>query len=194
MKHAAREVARLGLTLHIYLSMAGFMLVLFFAMTGFTLNHDNFGLDAPRTSTSTIALAADLVQHGNEAAVVDALRSQLHLTEAESHYAIQDDEIEVTFSAPGRRTQATINRKDGRTEIMTESHGLMGKIGDLHRGAESGPVWKWIIDITAALLTMSSLTGIVTLISLPRRRRLGLAAGLASIVVLAVIYMLWVPR
>ncbi len=58
MKHAVREVARWGLTLHIYISMTGFLLVLFFAVTGLTLNHDNFGLDGPRVAT-THAHAAD---------------------------------------------------------------------------------------------------------------------------------------
>ncbi len=55
-------------------------------------------------------------------------------------------------------------------------------------------MWKWIIDLTAVLLTISSLTGIVTLISLPRRRKLGLAAGLTGAVALAVIYFVWVPK
>jgi hypothetical protein len=39
MKHIFRVVTHCGLLVHIYVSMAGFTLVLLFAVTGLTLNH-----------------------------------------------------------------------------------------------------------------------------------------------------------
>ena len=43
MRHVVRVVGHWGLLLHIYISMAGFTLVLLFAITGVTLNHEDFG-------------------------------------------------------------------------------------------------------------------------------------------------------
>lgn len=193
MKHAVREIGRWGLTLHIYLSMMGFLLVLFFALTGITLNHENFGLDAPRVTASRVSLPITLVQSDDGGLIAATLRSRLHVNGPASNYSVRADEIDVTFSAPGRRTQAIINRTTGVVEVTTESHGLMGRIGDLHRGSESGAVWKGLIDITAVLLIASALTGIVTLVALPRRRRVGITAGFAAAIVIAVIYFAFVP-
>ena len=54
-------------------------------------------------------------------------------------------------------------------------------------------MWYWTIDFTAILLTVSSLTGMITLISLRARRGSGFAvAGVGVLMVLAV-YVLFVP-
>jgi hypothetical protein len=78
--------------------------------------------------------------------------------------------------------------------VEAETRGLLGKLGDLHKGQDSGRAWKWLIDVTAVLLTLSSITGIVTLLVLPKRRNLGLFVGLVSAGVLVAIYLVWVPR
>jgi hypothetical protein len=72
--------------------------------------------------------------------------------------------------------------------------GLVGKLDDLHKGLESGDVWSGVIDITALLLMGSSLTGIITLLSLPRRRARALAAGAIVWAALILVYLIWVPK
>ncbi len=195
MKHVFRHVARWGLTLHIYLSMAGFLLVLLFAVTGFTLNHDDFGMSEPRDTMLTITVPRDLMGQADQAAIVASLRAKLAAAPSTvSSYHADPDEIDVTFTAPGRRTQVAINRLDGTAQVDAETRGLMGRLGDLHKGLDTGSVWRWTIDVTAILLTISALTGIVTLLTLPRRRRTGLMAGAAGIVALLVIYFFFVPK
>jgi hypothetical protein len=46
----------------------------------------------------------------------------------------------------------------------------------------------------AALLIVSSITGIAVLVSLPKRRGSGLVAGLVGLTILVVVYAIWVPR
>jgi len=187
-------MARWGLTLHIYLSMAGFLLVLLFAVTGLTLNHEDFGWSQPRITHSTITLPLDLVQHPDERAIGDWLRATLRMPTPVTHFRADADQIDVMMTAPGRHTQVTISRRDGRAEVEAETRGALGTLDDLHKGLDSGPLWRWIIDITAVLLTISSLTGIVTLLTLPRRRKIGFVVGLLAAVVIAVLYLLYVPR
>jgi len=88
----------------------------------------------------------------------------------------------------------TINRKDGRAEIEKESRGLLGRLGDLHKGFDSGNVWYWTIDVAAVLIVVSGLTGIVTLLALRHRRRMGFLIGGLGVLTVLVIYEIWVPK
>jgi hypothetical protein len=66
-------------------------------------------------------------------------------------------------------------------------------INDLHKGRDTGPVWSVIIDVSAVLLTIISLTGLTLLFYLKLRRRPGLIVSLIGTIVLVAIGLLWVP-
>jgi hypothetical protein len=194
VKHVLRSVTRLALTLHIYLSMAGFVLVLLFGVTGLTLNHDDFGFSQPKVTTTTLSLDRSLVANPDRDAIAGELRRRLGIRSPVTEYRADDQEVDVTFTAPGSRVQVTIDRTDGAAQVERETRGLIGRIDDLHKGLDSGRVWSWIIDITAVLLICSALTGIATLLSLPKRRVRGLLAGAVALGVLVVVYVIWVPQ
>jgi hypothetical protein len=194
MKRFVRHAAHLAFTLHIYFSMAGFVLVLLFAVTGLTLNHDDFGLSEPQTSTSALMVPRELLDRADKDAVGAYLRRTLGLQSPAMKFRADDDEIEVTFTAPAERTQVMIRRADGTARVERESRGWLAKLDDLHKGLDSGIAWRWVIDITAVLLMLSSLTGIVTLVSLPKRRVMGFVAGGVAAALLAVVYYLAVPH
>jgi hypothetical protein len=194
MKRVVREATHLAFTLHIYFSMAGLVLVLLFAVTGLTLNHDDFGWSEPTTSTTTLALPRSLLDRPSQGAIGQYLRGALSLQSPAMKYRADDDEIDVTFTAPGSRTQVMIHRADGTARVESESRGLFAKLDDLHKGLDSGNVWRGVIDINAVLLILSSITGIITLVSLPKRRVVGFVAGAVVAAVLVVVYLLAVPR
>ena len=100
----------------------------------------------------------------------------------------------MTFAAPGARTVVTINRADGRAEVEKENRGFLGKLGDLHKGFDTGRVWFWTIDVAALLIVVSSLTGIVTLLALRARRRKGFTVGFLGVLTVLVIYEILVPK
>jgi hypothetical protein len=194
VKHVLRSITRLALTLHIYLSMAGFVLVLLFGVTGLTLNHDDFGFGQPEVTTTTMSLEHSLVANADQDAIAGELRRRLAIRSPVTEYRAGDQEVDVTFAAPGSRVQVTIDRGDGTAHVERETRGLIGRIDDLHKGLDSGRVWSWIIDMTAVLLICSALTGIATLLSLPKRRVRGLLAGAVAFGVLLAVYLIWVPR
>jgi hypothetical protein len=174
--------------------MSGFTLVLLFAVTGLTLNHQDFGWGEPKIRSSTITLPMELLAHPDQTALGNQLRGALGIRSGVTDYHEDADQIQVTFAVPGRRTIATIDRADGKAEIEAETRGLLGKLDDLHKGFDSGPVWYWLIDITAILLTISSLTGMITLLALRARRRSGFIIGGLAVVMLLIIYFVWVPQ
>jgi uncharacterized protein len=194
MKHVVRAVAHWALLAHIYISMAGLTLAVLFGATGLALNHQDWGFSSPRITKSAISMDRDVVAHADQAAIERYLRDELGIHSASTDYHDDADQIQVTYAAPGARTVVTIDRKNGKAEIEKESRGFFGRLGDLHKGLDTGSVWYWTIDVAALLIVVSSLTGIVTLLSLRARRRMGFTIGALGVLTILVIYVLWVPK
>lgn len=189
-----RDTLKWARNIHIYVSLIGFLMFLFFAGTGILLNHDSFGMDVARTSEREATLPVALARAAEKDAVVQSLRAVAAVTLPLTQYNAQPDDIEVTFTGPGRRIQALVDRKTGAVRITDENRGLAGQLADLHKGAASGAVWKAILDGVSILLGVSSLSGIVMLIALPKRRRTGLLLAAAGTVTAVVTWLIWVPK
>jgi hypothetical protein len=163
MKHSFRVITQWALLIHIYVSMAGFTLVLLFAVTGLTLNHQDFGLAARETTKKSVEVPASLVQSPDRGALKKHFEESVGIRSPLTDYRENETEVQMTFAAPGRRSVVTINRATRTAEVDTETRGPLGRLDDLHKGLDSGRPWYWVIDITAILLTISSLTGMITL-------------------------------
>jgi len=77
--------------------------------------------------------------------------------------------------------------------VSIETHGFAGRLVELHRGTEAGPAWRLVIDATAILLLLSSFTGLVLWLLVPKGRPLGIAALAACTVVCVAVYLVFVP-
>jgi hypothetical protein len=194
MKHTFRVITHWALLIHIYVSMAGFTLVLLFAVTGLTLNHQDFGLAARETTKKSVEVPADLVQSPDRGSLAKHFEESVGIRSPLTDYREDEAEVQMTFAAPGRRSVVTIDRATRTAEVDTETRGLLGRLDDLHKGLDSGRPWYWVIDITAVLLTVSSLTGMITLFSLRARRRSGFVVGGVGILTVVLIYALLVPK
>ena len=193
MKHIFRVITHWGLLIHIYVSMAGFTLVLLFAITGLTLNHQDFGLSNPDITTKTISLPAELLESPDKAEISGYLQETLGVRSPFTDYREDESDIQVIFAAPGRRTLVTIHRADRTGEVEAENRGLLGRLDDLHKGFDAGTAWYWLIDFSAILLTVSALTGMVTLLSLRTRRKSGFIVGAIGVITVLAIYLVCVP-
>jgi hypothetical protein len=196
MSAARQFVLRWTRTVHVYLTMLGLAVILFFAVTGFMLNHEDwFGLDAVRTRTVEGTIPADAISAAepDRRAVIARLRADFGVTGDLDSFDADPDRLRVLFTGPGRRCEAVIDRADGRTEVQIESHGLVGLLTDLHKGKGAGAAWKLIIDLTAVLLLIVSITGLVMWSSLRNRRALGAAFLAGGAAACAAVYFLAVP-
>ncbi|MEX2216087.1 MAG: PepSY-associated TM helix domain-containing protein [Phycisphaeraceae bacterium] len=181
-------------TLHIYVSMFGLIALLFFAVTGITLNHpDWFALDQPVTREVAGKVPTTTLKELDKLAVVEALRSDMHITGAVADFDISDDECVIDFKRPGGYARVIINRQTGNAQATIESYGSVAMINDLHMGRDSGGAWKLLIDITALLMVFVSVTGMLLLFKLPKRQRLGFILGGLGLVACVVVYLLCVP-
>jgi|SwirhisoilCB2_FD_contig_81_3947130_length_1412_multi_2_in_0_out_0_2 hypothetical protein len=194
MKHVVRVAAHWALLIHIYVSMAGLTLAVLFGATGLALNHQDFGLSSPRVVTSTTTVDKHLLKHADRATLEPYLSQILGIRSPATDFNDSDDQIQVTYAAPGARTVVTVNRTDGTAEVEKETRGFLGILGDLHKGFDTGRVWYWTIDAAAMLIIVSSLTGIVTLMALRHRRRTGFTLGALGVLTVIAIYLIWVPK
>ncbi|WP_240911572.1 PepSY-associated TM helix domain-containing protein [Paludisphaera soli] len=180
--------------LHTYLSMFGLAAVLFFSLTGITLNHPRWFYDGVATNLEIEGrLDPALIRdEPDKLEVVEHLRREHGLRGALASFTAEEDECVVTFKGPGYSADAFIRRPEGDYRVVEERHGLVAVINDLHKGRDSGPVWSAVVDVSAALMALAAATGLFLLFYIKRRRALGLLTALAGAVALAAAFFLGV--
>jgi len=72
-------------------------------------------------------------------------------------------------------------------------NGLVAVLNDLHKGRDSGRGWSVVIDVSAVLLTLVSLTGLLLLFFVYKRRTSGLILAAAGAAVCWMVWMRYVP-
>lgn len=186
--------------LHIYLSMFGFTALVFFAITGITLNHAAwFGLEEEHIQDVTGTLETKLLSPGGEESdvdklmIVEALRQKHRLSGAVAEFRTDESECFVSFKGPGFAADAFITRESGEYQLSIARHGVVAIMNDLHKGRDSGMAWSVLIDVSAILMTLSSITGMLLLIYLKRIRFSGFMTAIVGTVVLIAVYKWLVP-
>jgi uncharacterized protein len=209
------KLAKFSRWLHIYLSMFSLAVVLFFSVTGITLNHPDWffsGAESNREAEGEVSSkwlhlkapaqepAANPAEAGTEAdrqvsklEIVEHLRKTHKIPGALADFRVDDAECVISFKGPGYAADAFIDRESGHYRLTETYHGFIAVINDLHKGRDTGPVWSILIDVSAVLMTLISLTGLVLLFYLKLRRVPGLIVALAGTIVAVLLYRLGVP-
>jgi hypothetical protein len=178
--------------LHIYLSMASFAIVLFFSVTGLTLNHQEWFEHAQKTSLAKGAMPTPLLSKPDELRIVEYLRSANHVTGMVGEVRTDNDQITVAFRGPGYSADATISRSTGHYDLIETRNGFWAVLNDLHKGRDTGGIWKWFIDLSAVLLTLVSLTGLALIFFLYKKRTAGLVVAFAGLLLGLLLYRFFV--
>ncbi|MFN7919532.1 MAG: PepSY-associated TM helix domain-containing protein [Bryobacteraceae bacterium] len=180
--------------LHIYLSMVSFAIVFFFAATGITLNHpDWFGASIQRTAMHKGSLPADWLREPKKLEVVEALRSRHGVRGALSDFRVEDQQCAVSFKGPGYTADTFVDRATGAYQLTVTTMGLVAVLNDLHKGRDTGKRWAWVIDLSAALLVLVSMTGMILLWFVHKRRVSGYAIALLGLAISYLSYLWSVP-
>lgn len=185
--------------LHTYASMAGLGALLFFALTGLTLNHAEWTLGTrPSTHRMDGTLRIEWLKPGGDAqsvdrlAIAEFLRQTHGVTGLVDDFRVEDDECSVAFKGPAFSADAVIQRKTGRYKLTVTREGWVALVNDLHKGRHTGAGWAWVIDVSAILLSLIAATGLWLLLYVRRRRASGLWTGLLGAVAVALLYALLV--
>lgn len=189
-------------TLHLYSSMLMLVVMLFFTVTGITLNHQNW-------------FSSDQASELHEMDLPESLLSQLIFNEQQSlddqtdawviaapliHWLRQEHGIRgqainldwdpeerflvIDTKRPGGYSLAEFDLATGRLTLERRNAGTIAILNDLHKGRHSGAVWQAFIDVSALVMLLFTLTGFWLLLPQKKRRaRLfgvcGLGTGLS---------------
>jgi uncharacterized protein len=198
--HFRHQVAKSARWLHIYLSMVSFAIVLFFAVTGLTLNHPAWFSGSVKTRESKGPVDPALLQPGgatapDTAGLIQSLRTREHLhgAVAAEDLRVDPDQVSFSYRAPGYSADVSIDRRAATYEVTEVRNGFVAVINDLHKGRDSGKAWGWVIDVSAVLLTLVSLTGLTILWFIYKRRASGYLIALAGLALSFLAYKIFVP-
>jgi hypothetical protein len=190
-----RKTAHWSRWLHTYLSMVSFTILLFFAVTGITLNHQAAitGEVKPQRYTGSLDLIWMKTPDARKDDIVAAFRSRHHVKASLSDFRVDDDQVQISFKGPGYAADGFIERATGKYELMESRLGFVAVVNDLHKGRDTGKAWAGIIDVSAALMTLVSLTGLVLIFFLHKKLRAGLCALAIGTLLCYIVYLVWVP-
>ncbi|MEL6428624.1 MAG: PepSY-associated TM helix domain-containing protein [Planctomycetota bacterium] len=192
---SAAWIARWG---HTFVSSFGFGALVFFSVTGITLNHpDVFETAEPVELEFSGSLEPSLLAVSDGGVevqrleIVEELRAEHGLRGRVTEFRIDDDEVSVVFAAPGYSADAWIDRTSGSFEGVTVTQGTWVLLNDLHKGRDSGAAWRWLIDVSAAILIVAGLSGIWLLWYVRKRRTNGLLVTVLGAALLPLVYVLY---
>ena len=159
--------------------MASFSILLFFAVTGLTLNHQDTMVGQPRVARLSGRVAAETVAPAagaglDKARIVGQLLAAHPLKGHVSDFRVDDDTVAVSFKGPGYAADAFIDRRTATYDLTETRMGLVAIVNDLHKGRDTGGAWAQIIDVSAILMVLVSLTGLTLIFFLHKRLALGL--------------------
>lgn len=189
-----RQAMILSRWLHIYLSMASFAILFFFAVTGLTLNHVDWFAKQQHTIQLKGQLDPKLVSPNvARLEVVEHLRTAHSIRGAVKDFRIEQTDCSIAFKGPGYAADIFIDRATGRYELTETRMGFFAILNDLHKGRDTGQVWSGMIDASAVLMTLVSLTGLLLIFFLHKKRLSGLLVASAGAILCYLIYAAWVP-
>jgi len=190
-----RRSAIVSRWLHLYLSMASFAVVLFFAVTGLTLNHADWFAGQVRESRFSGSMPVEWLRGAepNRLAIVEKLRTEHGIHGAVADFRADDGQISVSFKGPGYAADAFIDSDKGTYDLTETRNGFVAVLNDLHKGRDAGPGWSVLIDASAVLLTLVSLTGLLLLFFVYKRRTSGLILAAAGAGICWLVWLRFVP-
>lgn len=183
--------------IHVYVSMALLLLMLFFAITGITLNHPNwFSVSDQEPVREQVAIPEYLQPIDSQdaqwrLAAGHWLKSEwsMDITTAE----VDEDEISLVSKGPGTYRSVTLDLLDGQAYVETLEYGVIAVFNDLHKGRNTGTVWLWILDICSILIILFSLTGAYLLFPQTRRLKKSLLYMVLVSTSCGLVYVYFVP-
>ncbi|WP_180237200.1 PepSY-associated TM helix domain-containing protein [Lacimicrobium alkaliphilum] len=152
------------------LCLAGMLL---FAITGITLNH---AADIP-ASLEVITVEARvpqpmlkqwLAQNPQPQRLSPPLRAWLanrhDISMGKDLEGEWDDpELYLSMAGPGQDAWLALDTQSGEFLYEKTDRGWVAYFNDLHKGRDSGAVWRWFIDIFAAACVVFCVTGLILL-------------------------------
>ncbi|MEM5549166.1 PepSY-associated TM helix domain-containing protein [Pseudoalteromonas neustonica] len=190
--------------LHIYLSTALLFLLILFCVSGIVLNHVDWLEGDKSNGQLNTPIPTDLLDKAQQNLTtlpalypeIEAyLAAQYGLTKVKSiEWEKEDALVILDYPLPAGFAFAELDFTSGELNLEYQTGGILSLIGDLHKGRHTGEAWSWVIDISAVLMILFSITGMIILFQNRKKRLVGIWLTVLGVATPAVIYLCWVPQ
>ena len=151
--------------------------LLFFAITGLTLNHAS-SLESAKQAFSSVsesipaALVAELqedirINGEGESGPTEPLRQWIEaafgIDTAARTGNWQEGQVDFSLERPGGDAWLKLDLVRGVAEYHVTDAGWIAYLNDLHKGRHTGTAWAWFIDLIAVACVVFAVTGFVIL-------------------------------
>ena len=169
-----KNTLSLSRLIHVYVSMALLTLLLFFSVTGITLNHPEW-FSEYQAEIEEAELVIDLKLINNPplslqqiTQVVAVVEQKLTISLSNAVIESTNDELFFSIKKAGENTAITLDLTSGELFFERTDYGLWALLNDLHKGRNTSVFWGWIIDITSVLCIVFAISGFI--LAMPQRR------------------------
>lgn len=173
--------------------MFSLLVMLFFGITGITLNHPDwvFGGEVVETTASGVLPAESLTADGVEFLTVSEFVRQQHDVGGEVvDFGIDDGgQGSISYRGPGYAADLIFDTGSGAYELFVSEDGFVGTMNALHQGRDAGSVWRLIIDVSGGLLVVIALTGLGIQLFMKKRRFTAITWSVVGAV--ATVVLIW---
>jgi hypothetical protein len=184
--------------LHIYMSTALFSLLIFFSVTGITLNHLDWvsSKSQPKFWQNQLPKAViDSFKPPVSENLLDWLQTNHSLGSASNIEWDEDtQELMIDYPYPAGFAYVVVDLSNGGYSIDYQHGSFWQVVNDLHKGRHSGKAWSWLIDISAVFMVLFSITGLIILWQNRPKRSVGIALTLLGTATPILLFFLFVPN
>jgi len=178
--------------IHVYVSMALLSLMIFFSITGITLNHPQwFAEQEAKVTEAEFIISHDLLSLDSQGRLIDFLVSERYIKGNKLSIEREEEELFISDKGPGRYLSLTVDLTSGEAFVEATDYGYWALLNDLHKGRNSGGFWRFIIDLSAALMILFSLTGFILALA-QRRMSKTVSLSIISTLLIVGVYFIWV--
>ncbi len=178
--------------LHVYISMFSLLVMLFFGVTGVTLNHPTWGVGEPSVESvqGTLPTRVDGAIETELLTISEYMRETHGVSGQVTDFSapVEGGPGTISYRGPGSSAELFFDPSAGTYDLTVTREGFIAMMNELHQGRDSGTAWSWVIDVSGVALVVIALTGLGIQFFLRKRRSqaLSLAALGAVITVLAI--------
>lgn len=194
----SKKTLNLARLIHIYVSMALLTLLLFFSVTGITLNHPEWfnshqaqviEQEATIESVKKLALKSNNISIKQQQIITAELEQVLAISLVDAKAELMSDELFYSIKQAGENSTIAVDLTSGEVFYEHTHYGWWAVLNDLHKGRNTSSFWSWTLDLSSALFIIFAITGFI--LAMPQKRfRRTLILSLSS-TVLAIFSMLY---
>jgi len=181
--------------IHVYLSIGLFLVLLFFAITGITLNHAATMTANPITSIEQSESLPELPrdeqgQLAESPELARFLRAEFGVRLARAEVVRDEDLLLIDYRTPGNAIHIEFDDLLGELLVQRTDYGLVAMLNDLHMARDTDVIWFWLLDASAVLLVLFSVAGFILLLpGQVRLLRVGKYTGIAFVLMAAAYWL-----